>query len=69
MKDDAAPLELRDVTSGYGDVPVIRARQHDFPRTADHDDCRFERSRQIDRGQGRGRIAARLAGQRARPMA
>ena len=24
MKDEAAPLELRDVTSGYGDVPVIR---------------------------------------------
>src|SRR4051794_2844525 len=24
MKDAATPLELRDVTSGYGDVPVIR---------------------------------------------
>ena len=30
MKDDAAPLELRDVTSGYGDVPVIRRASMTF---------------------------------------
>src|SRR5437879_3307000 len=30
MKVDAAPLELRDVTSGYGDVPVIRRASMTF---------------------------------------
>ena len=30
MKDDAAPLELRDVTSGYGDVAVIRRASMTF---------------------------------------
>ena len=30
MKGDAAPLELRDVTSGYGDVPVIRRASMTF---------------------------------------
>jgi ABC-type branched-subunit amino acid transport system ATPase component len=31
MTGDAAPLELRDVTSGYGDVPVIRRASMRFP--------------------------------------
>ena len=30
MTGDAAPLELRDVTSGYGDVPVIRRASMTF---------------------------------------
>ena len=30
MTDDAAPLELRDMTSGYGDVPVIRRASMTF---------------------------------------
>ena len=29
---DAAPLELREVTSGYGDVAVIRGVSMDFPK-------------------------------------
>ena len=29
---DAAPLELREVTSGYGDVAVIRGVSMDFHR-------------------------------------
>jgi branched-chain amino acid transport system ATP-binding protein len=29
---DAAPLELREVTSGYGDVAVIRGASMDFPK-------------------------------------
>src|SRR5882757_8314184 len=31
MNSEAAPLELRDVTSGYGDVPVIRHASMTFP--------------------------------------
>jgi branched-chain amino acid transport system ATP-binding protein len=32
MTGDAAPLELREVTSGYGDVAVIRGVSMDFPK-------------------------------------
>jgi branched-chain amino acid transport system ATP-binding protein len=32
MTSDAAPLELREVTSGYGDVAVIRGVSMDFPK-------------------------------------
>jgi len=32
MASDASPLELREVTSGYGDVAVIRGVSMDFPK-------------------------------------
>ena len=32
MSDNAAPLELKDVTSGYGDVAVIRRVDMTFPK-------------------------------------
>jgi ABC-type branched-subunit amino acid transport system ATPase component len=32
VTDNAAPLELRDVTTGYGDVPVVRQTSMLFPQ-------------------------------------
>ena len=66
MTGDAAPLELREVTSGYGDVAVHPRRQHDFPQGPHHDHCRLQRRRQIDRDQGRGGVAAGLEGKHLR---
>src|SRR6267154_849392 len=32
MTGNAAPLELREVTTGYGDVPVVRETSMRFPQ-------------------------------------
>ena len=53
MAGEAAPLELKDVTSGYGDVAVIRRVSMTFREGRHHHHRRLQRRRQVDRDQGR----------------